>query len=116
VKIYASTCSGTPDNIIFGGKTIGKYTLPKIPNKKYIGQVFLKNQKSIPKGVLGAKVLNGTFSHNSTLFSSNMEYNAVKVNSEASTFGYGINRYLKVKNLGNLSFYHYIKERCIKEK
>ncbi len=45
-----------------------------------------------------------------------MEYNAVKVNSEASTFGYGINRYLKVKNLGNLSFYHYINERCIKEK
>jgi hypothetical protein len=44
VKIYASTCRGTPDNIIFGGKTIGKYTLPKIPNKKYIGQVFLKNQ------------------------------------------------------------------------
>jgi hypothetical protein len=43
VKIWASTCRGTPDNIYFGGKKIGKYTLPKIPNKKYIGQVNLQN-------------------------------------------------------------------------
>jgi hypothetical protein len=42
VKIWASTSRGTPDNIYFGGKKIGKYTLPKIPNKKYIGQVNLK--------------------------------------------------------------------------
>ena len=43
VKIWASTCRSTPDNIIFGGKTISKYSLPKIPNKLYIGQVTLKN-------------------------------------------------------------------------
>jgi hypothetical protein len=42
VKIWASTCRGTPDNIIFMGKTIGKYTIPRIPNKKYLGQVILK--------------------------------------------------------------------------
>ncbi len=42
VKIWASTSRGTPDNIYFGGKKIGKYTLPKIPHKKYIGQVNLK--------------------------------------------------------------------------
>ena len=42
VKIWASTSRGTPDNIYIGGKKIGKYTLPKIPNKKYIGLVNLK--------------------------------------------------------------------------
>jgi Bacterial Ig-like domain len=45
VKIWASTCRRTPDNIIFGGKKIGKYTLPHIPNKKFIGKLDLKNPK-----------------------------------------------------------------------
>ncbi len=45
VKIWASTCRRTPDNILFGGKKIGKYTLPRIPNKKFIGQLDLKNPK-----------------------------------------------------------------------
>ena len=43
VKIWASTCRRTPDNIYFGGKKIGKNTLPKIPLKKFIGQVNLQN-------------------------------------------------------------------------
>ena len=45
VKVWASTCRGTPDNIIFGGHLIKGYNLPKIPNKKFIGQVNLKNSK-----------------------------------------------------------------------
>lgn len=42
IKVWATTCRGTPDNIIFLGKTIGKYTIPRIPTKKYIGAVSLK--------------------------------------------------------------------------
>ncbi|WP_052374291.1 Ig-like domain-containing protein [Methanobacterium sp. SMA-27] len=41
VKIWASTCGTTPDNIIFGSNTTEKYTIPTIPNKIYIGQVRL---------------------------------------------------------------------------
>ena len=45
VKIWASNCRGTPDNIIFNGHLIKGNYLPRIPNKKYIGQVLLKNIK-----------------------------------------------------------------------
>ena len=47
VNVWASTCRNTPDNIIFGRKTISKYSIPKIPNKLYIGQAILKNPKII---------------------------------------------------------------------
>ena len=45
VKIWASNCRGTPDNIIFNGHLIKGNSLPRIPNRKYIGQVNLKNSK-----------------------------------------------------------------------
>ena len=73
VNIYASTCRRTPDNIIFGGKTIGKYTIPKIPNKKYIGQVKLKNIN--PMGNIRYTVLNGRVSSNPISNSFKQKYN-----------------------------------------
>ena len=45
VKIWASNCRGTPDNIIFNGHLIKGNSLPRIPNKKFIGQVNLTNSK-----------------------------------------------------------------------
>ena len=93
---------GTPDNIVFGGKTIGGYNLPKIPNKKYIGQVLLKNHDSIPKGILGGIILHGAVFPYSSSFSNNGKYLAVtykhvnstlhydvKTNQRTGTWGYG---------------------------
>jgi len=42
VKIWASNCRGTPDNIIFNKHLIKGNTLPKIPQCKFIGKVNLK--------------------------------------------------------------------------
>ncbi|MDD3985715.1 MAG: hypothetical protein PHY59_07540 [Methanobacterium sp.] len=42
VKIWASNCRGTPDNIIYNGHLIKGNRLPKIPKIKFIGQVNLK--------------------------------------------------------------------------
>jgi hypothetical protein len=69
VKIWASTCRGTPDNIIFRGKTIEGYKLPKIPNKKFIGQIILKNHDVIPKGIFGGNNHHVGVSSHSSVFS-----------------------------------------------
>jgi hypothetical protein len=90
VKIWASTCRGTPDNIVFGGKTIGGYKLPKIPNKKYIGQVLLKNHDSIPKGILGGIIIHGAVSQYSSSFSNNGKYLAVTYKHVNSTLHYDV--------------------------
>ncbi len=52
VKIWASTCRLTPDNIIFLGQTIWKNSIPGIPYKMYIGEVILKDPKTPYKHVL----------------------------------------------------------------
>jgi hypothetical protein len=71
VKIWASTCRGTPDGIIFGSKTISKYSIPKIPNKLYIGQVTLKNPQitntnpiNMQTGVNGTATISIKFNEN----------------------------------------------------
>ena len=76
VKIYASTCRGTPDNIFFLGQKIGKYTLPRIPNKKYIGEIILKSNNP--------KVLSSNPTNMETI-STNPTTLAIKFNEKIKT-------------------------------
>ncbi len=61
VKIWASNCRGTPDNIIFNRHLIKGNSLPRIPNRKYIGQVNLKNSK-IAKDTRVKSIINNRIS------------------------------------------------------
>lgn len=89
VKIWASDSRGTPDNIVFNGNLISKYSLPRAPNKKLIGQMVFKDNSNIPSRITG-EVLNGlNFGYKSS-FSANGKNITVNFNSYNSNLHYQI--------------------------
>lgn len=89
IKIYASDSRGTPDNIVFNGKLINKYTIPRAPNKKLIGQIDLKDTVKIPKGLTG-EIINGANIAYKTSFSSDGKLTTITFNPSSSTLHYQI--------------------------
>lgn len=103
VKVWASDCRGTPDNIVFNGKFISKNSLPRAPNKKLIGQMIFKDSSSIPNRITG-DVLNGlNYGYKST-FSVDGKQISVNFNSLRSDLHYQI---YSTKTQGNLGYGKY---------
>lgn len=94
VNIYASDSRGTPDNIIFKGQTIGKYTIPRISDKKFIGQVILKNYDTIPQGISG-EILKGANLAYYSSFSSDGKNTSVKFNNADTNLHYDVSNLMK---------------------
>ncbi len=89
VKIWASDSRGTPDNIVFNGNLISKYSIPRAPNKKLIGQMVFKDNLSIPSKING-EVLNGlNFGYKNT-FSADGKNITVNFSSYKSDLHYQI--------------------------
>ncbi len=89
IKIYACDSRGTPDSIVFNGKLISKNTLPRAPNKKFIGQMVFKEPTNIPQGITG-EVLNGlNYGYRST-FSADGKNITVNFNLKKSDLHYQI--------------------------
>jgi hypothetical protein len=89
VKIWASDSRGTPDSIVFNGKEISKYSIPRAPNKKLIGQMVFKDSTTIPSRISG-EVLNGlNYGYKST-FSADGKNTSINFNSYKSDLHYQI--------------------------
>jgi len=103
VKVWASDCRGTPDNIVFNGKLISKNTIPRAPNKKLIGQMVFKDSSTIPSRITG-DVLNGlNYGYKSTLSVDGKEI-SVNFNSYKSDLHYQI---YSTKTQGDMGYGKY---------
>ena len=99
IKVYASDSRGTPDNIVFNGISIGKYTLPRAPNKKFIGQMVLKDNVKIPNTING-EIINGANIAYKSSFSSDGKTANINFNSASSTLHYQVSSKIMSGNSG----------------
>ena len=99
IKIYASDSRGTPDNIVFNGKLINKYTIPRAPNKKLIGQIDLKDTTKIPKGLTG-EIINGANIAYKSSFSADGKTNYCNIQSFNIHFTLSNIQYYGVRIMG----------------
>lgn len=100
VNVYASDSRGTPDNIVFEGKSISKYSLPRAPNKMFVGKAILKGHESIPQGLVECLLPLGVSNYSPTTSTSG-KYIGVKFNYVRSNLHYDVTSFVKSGTWGH---------------